>query len=326
LTGMQNFFNKYISYLQAERNASPYTVRNYTTDLMDFFRFLREREIVSLNEVDRHVVRGYLSWLLERGIAKASIARKASAIRSFYRYLVSEGMLPENPLDGVSSPKLDKRLPSFLTVDETRLLLESLDLTMAEGKRDLAFLELLYASGLRVSELVQLDLTQVDLASREVRVWGKGAKERQVLMGRPAAQALEVYLSEGRPELLGNKKSKALFLSRYGRRLTTRRVQQLLDSYAARAGIGKKVHPHMLRHTFATHLLDGGADLRVVQELLGHARLSSTEIYTHVTHSRARKVYLSAHPMAREESTGGGNGAVSPAEEQGRDGGVEPED
>jgi integrase/recombinase XerC len=323
---MQNFFNKYINYLQAERNASPYTVRNYTTDLMDFFRFLREREIVSLNEVDRHVVRGYLSWLMERGIAKASIARKTSAIRSFYRYLVSEGVLPENPLDGVSSPKLDKRLPSFLTVDETRRLLESLDLTTAEGKRDLAFLELLYASGLRVSELVQLDLTQVDLASREVRVWGKGAKERQVLMGRPAAQALEAYLSEGRPELLGNKKSKALFLSRYGRRLTARRVQQLLDSYAARAGIGKKVHPHMLRHTFATHLLDGGADLRVVQELLGHARLSSTEIYTHVTHSRARKVYLSAHPMAREESTGGGNGAVSPAEEQGRDGGVEPED
>ncbi|HEY79225.1 MAG TPA: tyrosine recombinase XerC [Dehalococcoidia bacterium] len=312
---MQNFFYKYISYLQAERNASPYTVRNYTTDLMDFFRFLREREIVSLNEVDRHVVRGYLSWLLERGIAKASIARKTSAIRSFYRYLVSEGVLPENPLDGVSSPKLDKRLPSFLTVDETRRLLESLDLTTAEGKRDLAFLELLYASGLRVSELVQLDLTQVDLTSREVRVWGKGAKERQVLMGRPAAQALDAYLSGGRAELLGKKRSKALFLSRYGRRLTARRVQQLLDNYAARAGIRKKVHPHILRHTFATHLLDGGADLRVVQELLGHARLSSTEIYTHVTHSRARKVYQSAHPMAREENADGGNGAISPVEE-----------
>ena len=323
---MQRVFDKYISYLRVERNVSPYTVRNYTTDLMDFFRFLGEKGTASLNEVGRHDVRNYLSRLMERGIAKSSISRKLSAIRSFYRYLVSEGVLPENPLDGVSSPKLDKRLPSFLTVDETRRLLESLNLTTAKGKRDLAFLELLYASGLRVSELVQLDLPQVDLVGREIRVWGKGAKERVVLMGRPAAQALETYLSEGRAELLGKKKSKALFLSRYGRRLTARRVQQLLDSYAARAGIGKKVHPHMLRHTFATHLLDGGADLRVVQELLGHARLSSTEIYTHVTHSRARKVYLSAHPMAREESTGGGNGAVPPAEEQGRDGGVEPGD
>jgi integrase/recombinase XerC len=193
-------------------------------------------------------------------------------------------------------------LPTFLTIEEMVRLLEAPDLSTPEGQRDRALLELLYASGLRLSELVQLDLGQVNLDTREIRVWGKGAKERVVLMGKPAAEALTTYLSQGRPGLLGKKKSPALFLNRYGGRLTERRVQQVLDKYASKAGIVKKVHPHMLRHTFATHLLDGGADLRVVQELLGHARLSSTEIYTHVTHSQARKVYLSAHPMAKEAS------------------------
>jgi integrase/recombinase XerC len=311
---MQKVFDRYMAYLRAERNASPYTVRNYTADLLDFFRFLKEKEVASLNEVDMPVVRGYLSRLLERGIAKASMSRKLSAIRSFYRYLVSEGVLAEHPLDRASSPKLDRRLPSFLTLEEIGRLLEAPDLSTNEGRRDRALLELLYAAGLRVSELVRLDLGQVNLETREIRVWGKGSKERVVLMGKPAAEALSAYLSQGRPGLLGKKRSLALFLNRYGGRLTERRVQQLLDKYTHKAGINKKVHPHMLRHTFATHLLDGGADLRVVQELLGHARLSSTEIYTHVTQSRARKVYLSAHPMAREGNTEGGNGAVPPVE------------
>ena len=162
-------------------------------------------------------------------------------------------------------------------------------------------MELLYASGLRVSELVNLNLEQVNFENREIRVWGKGAKERMALMGKPAATALTTYLSQGRPKLLGKKGSSALFLNRYGQRLVERRVQRILEKYANIAGIDKRVHPHMLRHTFATHLLDGGADLRVVQELLGHASLSSTQIYTHVSKSQARKVYLSAHPMAQKK-------------------------
>jgi integrase/recombinase XerC len=164
-------------------------------------------------------------------------------------------------------------------------------------------IELLYSSGLRVSELIQLNQEQVNLDTREIRVWGKGSKERMVLMGEPAAKALSAYLTQGRPKLLGNKTSSALFLNRYGGRLPERRVQRILEKYANIAGIDKGVHPHMLRHTFATHLLDGGADLRVVQELLGHANLSSTQIYTHVTKSQARKVYLSAHPMAQKNKT-----------------------
>jgi tyrosine recombinase XerC len=296
---MQEVFNKYIQYLETERNVSPYTVRNYTTDLSDFFQFLKGKEISLLEDVDRHVLRDYLSYLVGRGIVKASIARKLSAIRSFYRYLVREGILKTNPIERASSPKLDKRLPSFLTLDEVERLLNAPDLSTPQGQRDRALLELLYASGLRVSELVSLDLNQINLDTSEIRVWGKGSKERVVLMGKPATEALRNYLEQSRPKLLGKKKTNAIFLNRYGQRLPERSVQRILADYAAKAGIEKRVHPHILRHTFATHLLDGGADLRVVQELLGHARLSSTQIYTHVTKSQARKVYLSAHPGAQ---------------------------
>jgi len=297
---MQEIFNRYINYLEAERNVSPYTVRNYTTDLLDFFQFLGGKGVGSLKEVDRYVVRDYLSHLMGRGLVKASIARKLSAIRSFYRYLLREEMVSISPVATTSSPKLDRRLPTFLTIEEVEKLLEAPDLSTPQGQRDRALLELLYASGLRVSELVSLNLKQVDLGSGEIRVWGKGAKERITLMGKPAARALSDYLSQGRPKLLGERKSHTLFVNRYGERLTERMVQKILEDYASQAGMGKRVHPHMLRHTFATHLLDGGADLRVVQELLGHANLSSTQIYTHVTKSRARKIYLSAHPMAQE--------------------------
>ena len=306
---MQEVFDRYINYLEVERNASPYTVRNYCTDLLGnykrgsekgFFQFLRLKKIGSLGEVDKQTLRDYLSYLMEQGVVKASIARKLSAIRSFYRYLAREEILTADPVQKTSSPKLDKRLPSFLTTDEMRRLLEAPDTSTPQGQRDRALLELLYASGLRVSELVKLNLEQVDLDNREIRVWGKGSKERMVLMGEPAARAVTAYLTQGRPELLGEKRRNALFLNRYGERLTERSVQSILEEYANIADIGKRVHPHMVRHTFATHLLDGGADLRVVQELLGHASLSSTQIYTHVSKSQAKKVYLSAHPMAQE--------------------------
>ena len=297
---MQEIFNRYINYLEAERNASVYTVRNYTSDLLEFFDFLRDRGIASLKEVDRHTLRGYLSHLMEQGFAKASIARKLSAIRSFYRYLLREEAVSASPAATTSSPRLDRRLPSFLTAEETVRLLEAPDLSTPQGQRDRALLELLYASGLRVSELVNLNLEQVNLDSGEIRVWGKGSKERIVLIGKPAAQALNAYLNDGRPKLLGKKRNNALFVNRYGGRLLARRVQKLLEKYAVLTNLEKRVHPHLLRHTFATHLLDGGADLRVVQELLGHAKLSSTQIYTHVSQSQARKIYLSAHPMAQK--------------------------
>ncbi len=319
---MQEIFDQYINYLKAERNASPYTVRNYTNDLIGnyrrgaakgFFQYLKLKKVPTLKEVDKHILRGYISWLMEREVVKVSIARKLSAVRSFYRYLVREEVMPssEVPISltrkmgerlASFSPKLDKLLPEFLNVEETFRLIGAPDLSTPQGLRDRALLELLYASGMRVSEVAHLDLGAIDLDMNEIRVWGKGSKERMVLFGQPAHDAINAYLSAARPKLLDKKRSPALFVTQYGGRFTPRRIQKVLDKYAGKASIGRKVHPHLLRHTFATHLLDGGADLKVVQELLGHARLSSTQIYASVSHTRLRKTYLSAHPMAREKA------------------------
>lgn len=310
----QSLFQRYVAYLEAERNFSPYTIRNYVTDLKGsknikgLIPFLKEKGIETPINAGRFDIRDYLTYLAEQKIVKASIARKVSSMRSFYKYLEREGIISVNPMQYISSPKLDRRLPSFLTNTEINRLLDAPDAEDAYGRRDRAFLELLYASGLRVSELAGLKLEQVNLETREIRVIGKGSKERIVLMGEPAARALEVYIEEARdliprikPTSRTNKrKTRAIFINNDGYPLTERSVQEIVQKYADLAGIGKKVHPHMLRHTFATHLLDGGADLRVVQELLGHADLSTTQIYTHISKNQAKKVYLSAHPMARE--------------------------
>jgi site-specific recombinase XerD len=317
---MQEVFKRYLNYLKAERNASPYTLRNYRTDLMGtykngpgkgFFQFLKLRNIADFTEVDKVIIRDYLGWLLEQGIEKVSLVRKLSAIRSFYRYLLAEGLLKNSPIPINSpgrkgnrsslSPKLDKKLPIFLTQSEITKLLDTPDLSKPEGLRDRALLELLYASGLRVSEIWQLNLENISLESREIRVLGKGSKERMTLMGLPAAGALQNYLSRGRPDLLKNRLNRAVFLNKAGQRFSIRGIQKMLKHHSLAAGISKEVHPHVLRHTFATHLLDGGADLRVVQELLGHADLSSTQIYTHVTKQQAKKVYLATHPLAGDQ-------------------------
>ncbi len=304
---MQSIFQRYVDYLEAERHASRYTVRNYTSDLVGnhqrgtgkgFFQFLELRHIESLEAVDKRVLRDYLGFLIQQGVAKVSLARKLSAIRSFYRYLLREGIISVNPVEEAASPKLDKHLPEFLSVEEMDRLIRMPDTDSPQGQRDRAIMELIYAAGLRVSELAHLDLHHIDTLSREVRVWGKGNKERMVMMGQLAARALTVYLGDGRRRLLGDKKSAAVFLNRNGGRLTERSVQKLLSRYALQAGLEKKVHPHLLRHSFATHMLDGGADLRVVQELLGHSNLSTTQIYTHVTQSQARRIYMASHPLA----------------------------
>ena len=314
---MKEVFQRYINYLEAERNVSPYTVRNYSSDLIGnykrgsqkgFFQFLRIKKIDSLEGVDKQVLRDYLAYLMEQCVAKASITRKLSAIRSFYRYMVREGIMLKNQLEKAASPRREKRLPSFLTVDETARLLKAPDTTTPQGQRDRAIMELIYAAGLRISELAGLNTEQINRDSREIRVMGKGSKERVVLIGQPAAMALNRYMSEGRRLLLGDKADRgALFLNNEGGRLSERMAQKILAKYAKIAAIDKRVYPHLLRHTFATHMLDGGADLRVVQELLGHSNLSTTQIYTHVTQSRTRKVYLSAHPMASPEDDEGKN-------------------
>lgn len=315
---MREVFNRYLDYLRAERNVSGYTVRNYSTDLLGthkqgpgkgFFQFLIQKKISDFREVDRQIIRDYLGWLVDQDVQKSSLARKLSAIRSFYRFLLREGILQKSPIPvnssgrrgerSTMSPKLDKRLPEFLTRQEIESLLNRPDLSTAAGKRDRVILELLYASGMRVSELGQLNPENINMDAREIRVTGKGSKERVVLIGLPAVAALNEYLANGRPRLSSKIREQALLLNNRGKRLTVRGIQKILRRYAGSCGIEKNVHPHVLRHTFATHMLDGGADLRVVQDLLGHADLSSTQIYTHVTRRQARKVYLAAHPLAQ---------------------------
>ncbi len=299
---MQELLDKYVRHLEVERGLSPFTIRNYSTDIRHFLKFLELENIGSLEEIDHSVIRNYLGQLLDNGTVRASISRKMSALRSFFLYLNREGELENEPLNRISGPKMEKRLPSFLTSEEIISLLSAPDSSTPQGLRDRAILELLYASGLRISEIVSLDENSVDIASRQIRVWGKGSKERMVLMGQPAAGAITDYIKYGRIKLQGLESTDALFLNRYGNRIAERRIQYLLKKYARQAGIIRRVHPHMLRHTFATHMLDGGADLRVVQELLGHSSLSSTQIYTHVTRSQMRKSYLEAHPRGKEET------------------------
>jgi len=313
---METALNRYLVYLQAQRDASPYTVRNYGQEIAQFMDYLRDQEgVTDWSAVDRHMVRRYLAHLGAAGYARASIARKLTEVRSFYKWMQREGLVLENPLHGVSAPRVEKRLPVFLSLDEVQALLAAPDLSTPQGQRDKAILELLYAAGLRVSELAALNLGHVDRTQREVRVLGKGRKERIVVLGEPAVRALTTYLNDGRLKLLkGDRAVSALFLNRSGGRLSARSVQKILDKYSTMAGLDKEVTPHVLRHTFATHLLDGGADLRTVQELLGHEHLSTTQIYTHVTQTRAREVYEQAHPRAR------GQGREEQGSEVGADG------
>lgn len=298
---MEELLRKYIKYLEMERGLSSYTVRNYTTDIQEFLNFLAEQKISSLDEIDRSTMRGYLSRLQEQGVSRGSINRKLSALRSFYSYLMRHNLVNAEPMSSLSAPKMAQRLPTFLSTDEVLRLIKAPDTSTPQSMRDKAILELLYAGGLRLSEIVSLNLGDVDLNSRQIRAWGKGSKERMVLIGRPAAEALKRYIKHSRIKLLGKKNTQALFLNRFGERIAERRIQYIITKYARQAGLDMRVHPHMLRHTFATHMLDGGADLRAVQELLGHARLATTQVYTHVTQNQIRRTYLAAHPRSRKK-------------------------
>jgi integrase/recombinase XerC len=295
------WIREFISYLSAEKSASPHTCRNYQRDLEQFEGFLKNSGTcltpsgeMDMAQVDRLTLRRYLSFLHKKN-KKSSIARKISTLRSFFKYLVREQLASSNPAKSVSSPKLEKVLPTTLTVDEAFRLVES----PAEGHehpslRDCAILELLYSSGIRVSELVGLNLKQLDLDLGLVRVMGKRKKERIVPVGSKAMESLRAYLGE-RGEM---EEEEPLFINSRGGRLTGRSVGRLVKKYTKRAGIFRNISPHTLRHTFATHLLDSGADIREIQEMLGHASLSTTQRYTHLTLGKLMEVYDKAHPRS----------------------------
>src|SRR5262245_36186080 len=287
----------FLGYLQAEKHASPHTVKSYRTDLQDFRAFVAGRASpaasVDPGEVDPRAVRAYLAALHTRGLDPVSVARKLAAIRSWFRFLRRRGMVAKNPAQAVRSPRLPRKLVSFLPIDETMAMMDARP--HGTTARDTAIVELLYASGLRVSELVGLDLRDLDLAETTVRVLGKGGKERIVPFGGAAARALRTHLDARSPG------AGAVFQNRRGGRLTVRSVHTIVRRQARAAGIVRRVSPHTLRHTFATHLLDSGADLRMIQELLGHGRLSTTQRYTHVGSDQLLRIYDAAHPRAKEQ-------------------------
>lgn len=309
--GLESLLEAFQRYLEIEKGASAHTLRGYLSDLRQFGQFLGERGLCRLEEgngidvraIDRATLRAFVASLGQNKLSNNSIIRKLASLRSFLKFLCREGLVEKNWASLVATPRRKQILPTFLTIDEVFHLLEVPGASTVTDLRDRAILEVFYASGIRVGELVALNLEDIDLKQKIMRVRGKGKKEREVFWGKKAASALRAYL-ERREELLAHSKDKvaaeAVFLNRRGGRLSDRSVRRLVDECLRKSALQRHVSPHTLRHTFATHLLDAGADLRMIQELLGHTSLSTTQKYTHVTTDRLMEVYDRAHPRARK--------------------------
>jgi integrase/recombinase XerC len=297
--------SQFLQHMQYERNVSPHTLRNYASDLEQFrdhlFR-IEKRADVPVNEIDRLTIREWMA-ALHSDHKKSSIARKLASLRTFFQFLVREGVLENNPAKLVATPRIERKLPNHLSMEDAVRFIETPDVNTDLGRRDRAIIEFLYATGIRVGELVNINIKDVDFREKLVRVMGKRKKQRIVPFGEPALQALLFYLEKTRATFLNNcppakRDENALFLNYQGTRITTRSVGRMIDKYIKQCADVHKISPHSLRHSFATHLLDSGADLRDIQELLGHARLSTTQIYTQVSMEKLIDVYQSAHPKA----------------------------
>ena len=295
---MESLIQEFIDYLGHEKGLATNTLESYGRDLRQYQGFLAEDSSLTLENASQATIVAYLMFLRRQGKATATIARRLAALKAFYQFLLKENYVAQNPTDELSSPRLERKLPKVLTVREVERLLNQPDILNPAGKRDKAMLELLYATGIRVSELVSLDFDDLDLREGFVRCMGKGSKERVVPMGEIAVTSLQSYIEAGRPKMVSNPKEQALFLNHHGRRLTRQGFWKIVKKYAAIAQIQKEITPHTLRHSFATHLLENGADIRSVQEMLGHADVSTTQIYTHVTKDRLKDVYAKSHPRA----------------------------
>ncbi|MBS4189220.1 tyrosine recombinase XerC [Bacillus sp. FJAT-49705] len=296
---VNNSLKLFIEYLQIEKNYSQYTIEHYQHDIQEFFMFTFEQAIKNLEDVKYIDVRLYLTRLYEEKFARKTVARKISCLRSFFKFLVREKIVSENPFALASIPKAEKKLPEFFYEEEMKELFNACESETLLGQRDKALLELLYATGIRVSECSQIRMRDIDMQLSTVLVHGKGNKQRYIPFGSFAHDALFVYIQNGRKSLLAkNTPNDYLFLNYRGGPLTPRGIRHILNKLIEQSALNGRIHPHMLRHSFATHLLANGADMRTVQELLGHAFLSSTQVYTHVTSEYLRKSYMAHHPRA----------------------------
>lgn len=304
---MKKRLSKYLKYLDIERNASPHTITSYGNDISQFLTFCsqhfeKDEDAVSLEEIDRLTIRLWLGELAENDMGKSTIARKVAAVRSFFKYCFKRGFVEKNPAHLLIVPKKDKQLPKTVNKEDINRMMDLADDDNPRSRQDRAMLELFYSTGIRLSELVQLNLNDIDFDQRQILVSGKGAKQRIVPMGEKAIHALEAHL-DGRPELFGNKTDQdarqAVFLAAHGQRIYPRAVQRIVKDYLQRTSEVTQKSPHVLRHSFATHLLDQGADIRVIKEFLGHANLAATQVYTHTSVERLKNVYEGAHPRAK---------------------------
>lgn len=294
---MDQLLTMFIDFLAIERGLAKNTLAAYRSDLTDFFDFLKERNL-QFEDLKKEEILAYIVNLKQKKRANSTISRHLAAIKSFFKFLQQEGIVPINPTSDLEGPKKQKRLPKVLTIDEIEKLLEKPESNNPLGIRDKAMLETLYGAGMRVSELLDLDLNSIDTELGYVRCMGKGSKERIIPLGNQAILSLNAYLNWGRNKLLKNPKEYALFLNQHGRRLTRQGFWKILKKYAHLAGIKKEITPHILRHSFATHLLENGADLRSVQEMLGHVDVTTTQIYTHLNTSNIINIYKKSHPRA----------------------------
>jgi integrase/recombinase XerC len=295
---MEKEIDNFTSYLKNQKNYSDYTINNYYKDLIEYSLFLDANKL-KYYDMDYKKCIDYLRWLDEKKLKKTSICRKLSSLRSFYKYLVLNDKCNNNPFLLVSSPKKEKRIPKFINYENIEEIFNYPDMNTSEGQRERVILDILYSSGVRVSELINIKLSDIDFNEKTILITGKGNKERMVSFGDYAKEAINKYMSNGRKDLLGDISSDYLIVGKNKDRLTTRRIEQIIDNIIKHTSIKLNITPHVFRHTFATHLLDQGCDLIVVQELLGHTSLSSTEIYTHVSNEQIRNVYLNAHPRSK---------------------------
>lgn len=295
---LDHYIDGFIKYLAVERGLADNTMESYYRDLQYWNKFLKEHKINSLAEIDENLIIIYLLRLKKEGKAVATVSRHLASIKTFYKFLLAEQLVDVNPTAKLETPKTGTKLPQIMDEKEVERLLRQPDLTTPAGLRDKAMLELLYATGLRVSELVSLDLDQINLEAGFLRCMGKGSKERMVPIGSVALTYLNLYLDRGRGQLAKRAGLNALFLNHLGTRLTRQGFWKILKKYVKEAGITTNVTPHTFRHSFATHLLEHGADLRAVQEMLGHADISTTQIYTHLTQTKLKEVYNETHPRA----------------------------
>ncbi len=293
---MDQWLDQFLHYLIVEKGLSKNTIEAYSHGLSRFLNHLKEKGVQEVEEVSKFHVRGFLLALRKKNLSARTIVRNLVVIRTFFRFLVQEGILEANPVENLESPKVAKTLPEILTLKEIEQLLERPDLQTPLGKRDRAMLEMLYATGMRVSELTQLPIHQVNLEGGYVLLYGKGSKERIVPLGSEAMKWVAFYLKESRGALAKGKESPFLFINRSGKAMSRQRFWKSLKDYAQRAGLRKRITPHLFRHSFASHLLERGADLRSVQMMLGHVDISTTQIYTHVTGDRLKKIHKQYHP------------------------------